>query len=329
MDWQKNFAKYKVIADENNPKRIISFGETPNDYDKFSAKVVLSTDLRAFIYLSGPDTEKFLQGQVTCDLSKLGHDESMNGAHLSPKGRIIFLFTATKHLDNGLLLETHHSVMEIAISSLKKYSVFFKTEISDASHIYESIILSGNNCKALLKHFDPYHSRVIGPSTFSIKLTKDYELSNLISDNPDLELAGQGYSDLLRIQNGCADVTSTTTDQFIVQMINLDAQNYISFKKGCYTGQEIVARAHYRGSVKRRMYIIELETTCVPKPGDSLVDSVGKVIGTVAGASFSNTTSIKVLAVLSVKAANCARLKFGDIDLVNAKCCALPYEIKK
>ena len=142
-------------------------------------------------------------------------------------------------------------------------------------------------------------------------------------------MAGQGYSDLLRIQNGCADVTSSTTDQFIVQMINLDAQNYISFKKGCYTGQEIVARAHYRGSVKRRMYIIELETICVPKPGDSLVDSVGKVIGTVAGASFSNATSIKVLAVLSVRAANCARLKFGDIDLVNAKFCALPYEIKK
>lgn len=219
--------------------------------------------------------------------------------------------------------------MELAISSLKKYSVFFKTEITDVSHIYESVILSGKNSKALLQHFDACHSQAIGPSTFSIKLTKDYELSKLISDNPDLELAGQGYSDLLRIQNGCADVTSSTTDQFIVQMINLDAQNYISFKKGCYTGQEIVARAHYRGSVKRRMYIIELETTCVPKPGDSLVDSVGKVIGTVAGASFSNATSIKVLAVLSVSAANCARLKFGDIDLVNAKCCALPYEIKK
>ena len=329
MDWKKNFAQYDVTVDENNPERIISFGETPNDYDKFAAKVVLSTDLRAFIHLSGPDTEEFLQGQVTCDLSKLGHGESMNGAHLSPKGRIIFLFTATKDLDNGLLLETHHSVMEVAISSLKKYSVFFKTEITDASQIYESMILSGNNSKALLQHFNPCHSRAIGPSTFSIKLKKDYELSKLISDNPDVELAGQGYSDLLRIQNGCADVTSTTTDQFIVQMINLDAQNYISFKKGCYTGQEIVARAHYRGSVKRRMYIIELETTCVPKPGDSLVDSVGKVIGTVAGASFSNTTSIKVLAVLSVRAANCARLKFGDIDLVNVKYCALPYEIKK
>ena len=311
MDWKKNFAQYEVIADENNPERIISFGETPNDYDKFAAKVVLSTDLRAFIHLSGPDTEEFLQGQVTCDLSKLGHGESMNGAHLSPKGRIIFLFTATKDLDNGLLLETHHSVMEVAISSLKKYSVFFKTEITDASHIYESIILSGKNSEALLQHFDACHSQTIGPSTFSIKLTKDCELSKLISDNPDLELAGQGYSDLLRIQNGCADVTSSTTDQFIVQMINLDAQDYISFKKGCYTGQEIVARAHYRGSVKRRMYIIELETTCVPKPGDSLVDSVGKVIGTVAGASFSNTTSIKVLAVLSVKAANCARLNLA------------------
>ena len=329
MDWQKNFAQYEVTVDENNPERIISFGETPNDYDKFAAKVVLSTDLRAFIHLSGPDTEEFLQGQVSCDLSKLGHGESINGAHLSPKGRIIFLFTATKDLNDDLLLETHHSVMEVAISSLKKYSVFFKTEITDASHIYESIILSGNNSKALLKHFDSYHSRAIGPSTFSIKLTKDYELSELISDNPDLELAGQGYSDLLRIQNGCADVTSKTTDQFIVQMINLDAQDYISFKKGCYTGQEIVARAHYRGSVKRRMYIIELETTCVPKPGDSLVDSVGKVIGTVAGASFSNASSIKVLAVLSVRAANCARLKFGDIDLVNARHFALPYEIKK
>jgi len=329
MDWQKEFPKYEVTTDDGNARRIISFGETLEDYGKFSCKAVLSTDFRGFIHLSGPDTEKFLQGQVTCDLAELENNASMHGAHLSPKGRIIFLFTVTKDLNNDLLLETHHSVIELAIRSLKKYSVFFKTEITDVSHIFESIMLSGAGSKALLRHFDRCHSYFIGPSTFSIKLTKDYELKQLNIGSHDLTLAGQGYSDLLRIENGCAEVTSTTTDQFIVQMINLDAQNYISFKKGCYTGQEIVARAHYRGSVKRRMYLIELNTISVPKLGDSLVDSAGKIVGTVAGASASSSASVKILAVLSVKAANCALLKFGDIELANVTYHALPYKISE
>jgi folate-binding protein YgfZ len=329
MNWQKVFPTFSAVLDEKYPGRIISFGETPHDYGDLSSKSVLSADLRAFIQLRGPDSEKFLQGQVSCDLSKLEHDQSMKGAHLSPKGRIIFLFIATKDHNNDFLLEIHPSVLRIAIDSLKKYSVFFKTEIVDVSHNYETVILSGVNNKAILKHFKPFQSCAIGPSAISIRLSKNYYLDQLTKKNLDLIPAGQGYSDLLRIESGSADITSSTTDKFIVQMINLDAQDYISFKKGCYTGQEIVARAHYRGKVKRRMYLMELDTIFVPKLGDDLFDSDGKVIGTAAGAAIASSTSVKVLAVLSVKAENWVHLKFNGTDLINITHCALPYTIDK
>ena len=86
-----------------------------------------------YIQLTGPDSRKFLQGQVTCDMESLTGDATINGAHCTPKGRIIFLFSASCDEQDNIILETHHSVRDIAIANLKKYAVFFKTEISDVS----------------------------------------------------------------------------------------------------------------------------------------------------------------------------------------------------
>ena len=150
-------------------------------------------DPRTYIQLSGPDSRKFLQGQVTCDMELLTSGKTINGAHCTPKGRIIFLFSATCNEQDNVILQIHSSMGEIALASLKKYAVFFKTEISELS--------------------DPQEA--------------------------------QHPTDLERLRTGSAEVVAETTDMFIPQMLNLDALGYISFKKGCYTGQEIVARAHY------------------------------------------------------------------------------------
>jgi len=174
---------------------------------------------RGYIELSGPDSRKFLQGQVTCDMTTLSQEQSIYGAQCTPKGRIIFLFKASCDEQNNIILQTHSSIVEIAIASLKKYAVFFKTKI---------VQIDGQ------------------PET------------------PEL-------TDLQRLRNGSADVTADTTDMFIPQMLNLDAQGYISFKKGCYTGQEIVARAHYRGAVKRRMHHLQLTASVLPTLGAEIL----------------------------------------------------------
>jgi folate-binding protein YgfZ len=233
------------------------------------------TSNRGYIQLTGPDSRKFLQGQVTCDMDSLTEEQSILGAQCTPKGRIVYLFKASLDADGRILLETHNSVTDIAITSLKKYAVFFKTEIT----------------------------QIPAPADIT------------------------PITDLERLRNGKADITAETTDMFIPQMINLDALGYISFKKGCYTGQEIVARAHYRGAVKRRMHHLSLKSGSLPAPGTEIFDTDDRAIGNVASAVTVDGDHIEVLAVLSDKAVDIVDIKI-DGHTYTADFLNLPYTIK-
>ena len=327
MDWQQIFPTYAVVINSKNNSVVTSFGESPADYATLNVKNVVSVNHRGFIKLSGPDSEKFLQGQVTCDLTQLDTQSSLNGAHLTPKGRIIFLFSITRDSQGALLLETNPSVIELAMASFKKYSVFFKTEITEVTDQFVSVLVSGPNADTIINKIDADTSRLIGIDTYSLSIRAERTQACLSKVSGELIPAGQGYSDLLRIRSGTADVTAESSDSFIVQMINLDAQNYISFKKGCYTGQEIVARAHYRGTVKRRMYILNLATSTLPAIGEGLINSDGKVIGNVANVALASDKTIEILAILAIKSADSAQVKFADLDFVDLTQRLLPYEI--
>ena len=233
-----------------------------------------SSDPRGYIQLSGPDSRKFLQGQVTCDMDALTIGQTIYGAQCTAKGRIIFTFAAHCDAEDNIVLETHSSITDIAIASLKKYAVFFKTTITDIS----------------------------------------------------AEIANSPITDLQRLRSGTADITAATTDMFIPQMINLDALGYISFKKGCYTGQEIVARAHYRGTVKRRMHHLQLDATSTPEPGDEIRDEQGKAIGTVASAVQVDNNRVELLAVLSDKSSDCPVIAIAD-EQYQVTHVQLPYDI--
>ena len=233
---------------------------------------------RGLIELRGEDSLKFLQGQVTCDLNQLSGDKLIRGCHCTPKGRVIFLFVAQLNGENGLLLETHPSIVDIAIASLKKYAVFFKTEINNIS---------------------------------------DQDLAI----EPELDT-------LQRLRAGIADITSETTDQFIPQMLNLDLLDFISFKKGCYTGQEVVARAHYLGAVKRRMYLLALSGNSVPVSGQILLDSNSRQMGTIVNAHTGENGQIEALAVLSNPTIDSTLVSIGD-KAITVEVLNLPYELAK
>ncbi len=239
-------------------------------------KSIVTETQRGLIKLSGEDSQKFLQGQVTCDINDLSPDQEIFGAHCSPKGRVIFLFCARMDGHHDIILETHPSIVEIALASLKKYAVFFKTEISTISD----------------------------------------------SANPDISY----QSDLDRIKTGRADITSDTTEMFIPQMLNLDALDYISFKKGCYTGQEVVARAHYRGTVKRRMHYLLLACDSLPAPGDAILDSNNKPLGNIVNAAVNGDNQIAALAVLPEDALSLDSIYLGG-TAIPVSYQNLPYQI--
>jgi folate-binding protein YgfZ len=232
--------------------------------------------LRGFIRLSGEDSTTFLQGQVTCDMESLTLEQEIYGAHCSPKGRVIFLFCARMTAAGDILLATHPSIVDIAIASLSKYAVFFKTKITDVTGL-ESI------------------------------------------DNPN-------QTELERISCGHADITAETTEMFIPQMLNLDILNYISFRKGCYTGQEVVARAHYRGAVKRRMHYLLLACETAPSAGETLSDNDSKPLGHIVNAAVNEDNQVEALAVLSEDALTYDRLTVGD-KVIPVSYLTLPYQI--
>ncbi|MDG1693770.1 MAG: hypothetical protein P8I13_02785 [Porticoccaceae bacterium] len=236
----------------------------------------MSDKNRGLIELRGEDSLKFLQGQVSCDLHQLSDDNFIRGCHCTPKGRVIFLFSAGLKDSNCIVLETHPSIVDTAIASLKKYAVFSKTKITDIS-------------------------------------------DQKLSIEPEL-------SDLDRLRAGIADITLHTTDQFIPQMLNLDLLNFISFKKGCYTGQEVVARAHYLGAVKRRMYRLNLSTDCAPEIGEALFNMEGKQLGTIVNAQANKQGQVEALAVLATSSSDINRVVIDQTE-ISVERLDLPYEL--
>ena len=107
-------------------------------------------------------------------------------------------------------------------------------------------------------------------------------------------------------------------------MLNLDLLDYISFKKGCYTGQEVVARAHYLGTVKRRMYLMALSTDTVPVPGQPLCDKNGKQLGTIVNAQLNEHNRVEVLAVLSTSSTDIKTILLDHIE-TSVELLNLPY----
>ena len=236
----------------------------------------MSNTDRGLIELRGQDSLKFLQGQVSCDLNQLSADKVIRGCHCTPKGRVIFLFTAGLVDGDRIVLETHPSIVETAIASLKKYAVFSKTEISDIS-------------------------------------------AQDLSIEPELK-------SLQRIKAGIADITLDSTDQFIPQMLNLDLLDFISFKKGCYTGQEVVARAHYLGAIKRRMYLLALDMESAPASGTGLFNTNGKQLGTIINAQPNEQGKIEALAVLSTSNTEINQVVMDQIE-ISVELLNLPYEL--
>jgi len=239
---------------------------------------------RGAIRLRGPDAAKFLQGQTTCDLLALAEQpdgQTLGGAQCTPKGRMIFDFyafftTADGHRD--LILIIAPDLVAIAITGLKKYAVFFKVEITDVSGDWCQLLLFGDTPQALpaaaaVANLAEKISALSLPCSAAAQLTL-----------PDWRLGEDAEAAQRLLAAGIAEVTAATSELFIPQMLNFDYRGYISFKKGCYTGQEIVARAHYRGAVKRRLALLQspAELPATAKPGSELRDSDGRAIGTVA-----------------------------------------------
>ncbi|WP_323814427.1 hypothetical protein [Cellvibrio sp. NN19] len=269
------------------------------------------------LLIKGPDTLKFLQGQVTCDLRDLSAPVTRLGTQCNPKGRILLSFRALQINLETIALRIPASMMDKAKSSLGKYIVFSKAKLHDDSE-YSLFGLYGDNSHAIAQQLfgglpvgddgwieqDGNILIQLAADRFEcwIKATDSNEFEQQLSEHT--QTGSLNDWELLDIRAGIANIYPETYEQFTPQEINYQLVNGVNFRKGCYTGQEIVARLHYRGKLKRHMYRFSVHNAGMtgdqlPLPGTVLVNATSRnACGHLVNAALGADGQIELLASL-------------------------------
>jgi tRNA-modifying protein YgfZ len=285
-------------------------------------------DSQDLLQISGEDSEKFLQGQLTCDLDKLPPWHCQLGAACNTKGRVYSSFRLLR-TENAYYLAMQSGIGEITKKSLDKYIPFYKAEMTDASQHYKRFGLAGKQAKQEIE------KRVSGLPDIgqAIEVNGDI-LVNLSGDMPRFEIwlsqepgpLADVSSELIQedisqwqaldLENGIILINKEDTEHYTPEELNMDLADFISWDKGCYTGQEIVARMHYRGKAGKRLYKVVLEHA-ESVSGTALVNSSGNTLGMVFNILYLKNNFILGLTVLktSIDPAEAAFLDDESIPL--------------
>ena len=241
---------------------------------KFSPSGLLTPPHWGLILAEGPDAGTFLQGQLTNDVLLLPEGQARFAGYCSAKGRLLASFVALKISQEKYLLICHQDLLQAMVKRLSMFVMRAKLKISDASALYEIRGLLGETallaCPAL-KEAAPWHTRQEG-ETYFVKLhnalNAGAQVQRLIwlglkGDASSAAFLNQPYPQitqeawqLAEVLSGISMVQTATAEAFVPQMLNYESVDGVSFKKGCYPGQEVVARSQFRGTLKRRAFIV-------------------------------------------------------------------------
>jgi folate-binding protein YgfZ len=288
----------------------------------------------------GSDAAKFLQGQLTCNLNYLSDTQASLGARCTQKGRMQSSFRILLQGD-GVLLAMATELLEPQLADLKKYAVFSKSKLTDESAAWARFGLS--NADQTLATFGlelPADTDSVVRTDTLIAIRVSANRAELWVPAEHAETIGQQLASQLQqadlnawllgqIRAGIGQVMPQTRELFIPQMLNLQAVGGVSFKKGCYTGQEIVARMQYLGKLKRRLYRLNLDAAQLPEPGTALFSpNHNSAIGEVVIAAKADQ-SIELLAVLQAEAADSGDVHVGSLEGPGLNVLDLPYQLDR
>ncbi|WP_348751225.1 YgfZ/GcvT domain-containing protein [Pseudomonas rhodesiae] len=288
----------------------------------------------------GADAAKFLQGQLTCNLNYLSDTLASLGARCTQKGRMQSSFRILLQGD-GVLLAMASELLEPQLADLKKYAVFSKSKLTDESAAWARFgLVNADSALASLGLELPVETDSVARNEHLIAIRVSPGRSELWvpSDRADtikaqlsstLDPADLNEWLLGQIRAGIGQVMAQTRELFIPQMLNLQAVGGVSFKKGCYTGQEIVARMQYLGKLKRRLYRLSLDSAQMPEPGTLLfAPNHNSSIGEVVIAAKADQV-IELLAVLQAEAADSGDVHLGALEGPGLRLLDLPYTLDR
>ncbi len=326
---------------------VSSFGNPPRE-----TKIVFNGDILAvlshygLISIYGEDAETFLQGQLTNDVRDVNEQTSQLSAFCNSKGRVLSNFRLFKR-NNNYYLRMPLDMVEDTLRRLKMYVLRAKVTLENATNNFASMGYSGPNAEkelqdANIKNPEAVNQicqtdelcliRVPGPHA-RYEIFGELDAMQKLWTNLDVRAAPVGTSpwQLLDIHSGLATVRPETAERFVPQMLNLQLVNSVSFKKGCFTGQEIIARMQYLGKLKKRMYRAHLGKDIKPCPGEKLFSMSGnkdQACGEIVNSQPATDGGYDLLAVVDKKSFNANDVHIANLEGPQLQFETLPYEFE-
>lgn len=325
--------------------RVQHFGKPAAERQAAAQSNVLAdlSDL-SLIRARGEDTRNFLNGQLSNDVRQLDATHSQLAAWCSPKGRMLAIFRLLRRGDDTLL-QLPASLLETTLKRLRMFVLRAKVTLENADAELVGLGISGPDAEKLLRDtvgFSP--GEVNGCETRNeitvIKLTGPHPRFEIIAATDAATKLWGGLKakaipvgppvwDWLDIMAGIPGVHPETSEAFVPQMANLEIVGGVNFKKGCYPGQEIVARMQYLGRLKQRMYRAHVDSDALPRPGDAIFAPgfPGQSAGTVVAAQPAPDNGFDLLAVIQTSSAEAGELHLGSETGPRLSLQNLPYPV--
>jgi hypothetical protein len=293
------------------------------------------------VRFSGPDAQTFLHNQLTCDVGALAPDTSIYGGYCTPKGRLLATFLLWRSGED-FFVQLPSSLREPIQKQLSKFILRAKVKATDATPEWTLLGVAGKDTAALVQ-------RAVGESPsalhqianasgamvitlpggrYEIVAARDKAQALTASLGSGAEKTGADYWDWLDIRAGIPTILPATQEAFVPQMVNLDLIGGVSLSKGCYPGQEIVSRMHYRGTLKQRMYLASVAGSDSPQPGDKVYspDFGEQACGTIVNAARSPEGGYDLLAVIQIASAGKGDVHWKSTGGPALKLLPLPYK---
>ena len=276
-----------------------------------------------YVEITGPDALTFLQGQVTCNMQRLNASQSLVGAICNLKGRVIADFRLFQSADDTILLQTGQGMGQKIVATLNRYAVFSRVQLQAAPGPVTVQGLIGATTAEALEPLFP----VLPAADHEVLHTGDHSLIRLPGPAPRWQLhchsqvavtalapllttavTGQP-EDWLRqdILAGIVHIKPDSSEQYTPQLLNYDRSGVIDFAKGCYTGQEVVARMYYRSKAKKRMYRLRSK-----QPLSGAESAAAEILCAVEPARADQQDSLALAIVSTELAASGDRLHLGS-----------------
>ena len=305
-----------------------------------SSYVIELSELAA-ISIRGSDKVKYLQGQVTCDVESLTEQSLLLGAHCNAKGKVFCCFRLFNH-DDSFLLYQHKSTVDASLSELKKFGVFAAVDIEIADDL-AFYALIGEQAKQLIQQEFTRVPDAESPVQHNNKMTVVYiggsiERYLLVTDKHhsvdliaafNLPIYPSAVWGLLEIEQGFPLLNEHSITEYVPQMLNLQVIKGISFTKGCYLGQETVARMQYLGKNKKALYSLSASNCEIPATTivEKQLGENWRKAGDIISFYHSSDNNLVLQAVLAKDTEQSTPLRIKDMPNSQLTLNELPYSL--